>query len=67
MTAAELLQEARLEGEIEATWRWAWYKDGEQYVGSCGTKYTDAIAPLKKQLEELRAKRKTPNEAHKLA
>ena len=45
----------QIEGEIFATIRWAWWKDGRQWVGSCGTTLADALHPLeneKRQIEE---------------
>jgi len=33
-------------------WDWAWWKDGVQYVGSCGTTYKEALAELEKRLRE---------------
>jgi hypothetical protein len=40
------LAEARKEGEIEATRRWAHWKDGVQYVGTCGTTLAKALADI---------------------
>lgn len=30
---------------------YAWWKDGIQYVGSCGTKYKDAVKEIEDQKE----------------
>lgn len=37
---------ARKEGLKEGIWRYAWWKDGVQYVGTTGKTYADAIAEI---------------------
>jgi hypothetical protein len=32
-------------------WKWAYWKDGVQYVGSTGKLYSEALAELEKELE----------------
>lgn len=34
------------DGMREGVRRWAWWKDGQQYVGSCGTTLTAALAQI---------------------
>lgn len=43
------LQMARLQGYIEGLKAYAWWKDGTQYVGSCGTTLTEAIERAKRE------------------
>mgnify|MGYP001293447529 CR=1 FL=1 len=40
------------EGMIEGVRRFAWWKDGTQYVGSCGTTLQSAIDEIRKEQEE---------------
>jgi len=40
------IEAARREGFIEGLTEYAWWKDGEQYVGTCGTRLNDAIRAL---------------------
>lgn len=47
---SNLLQVANIKGQIEATRLWAHWKDGVQYVGSCGTTLEKALAPLELEL-----------------
>jgi len=44
---SESLQMAWLQGFIAGLHEYAWWKDGTQYVGSCGTTLVDAIARAK--------------------
>lgn len=54
--------EAYYRGIIEGTTRFAWWKDGVCYVGSCGTTLKDAIKRIENEmaarLESLYAVRK---------
>ncbi len=43
------LQMAWLQGYIEGLKAYAWWKDGTQYVGSCGTTLTEAIERAKRE------------------
>ena len=40
---SKVLQRAWLNGFIAGLAEYAWWKDGTQYVGSCGTTLTEAI------------------------
>ena len=42
------------QGFIEGLREYAWWKDGVQYVGTCGTTLTQAIERAKRQSEESR-------------
>ena len=42
---------ARLEGKKEGLRVFAWWKDGTQYVGSCGTTLKEALAKVDAELE----------------
>lgn len=42
----ELVNEAYFKGIREGLWRYAWYKDGVQYVGTCGTTLKQAQAKV---------------------
>lgn len=33
-------------------WKWAYWKNGVQYVGSTGKLYSEALAELEKELDE---------------
>ena len=37
---------AYYQGKKHGVWLFAWWKDGVQYVGTCGTTYVSAIAAL---------------------
>lgn len=37
---------AYIAGYKHALWLWAWWKDGEQMVGTCGTTYKEALAEV---------------------
>jgi hypothetical protein len=39
---------AYFHGLRDAIYAYAWWKDGEMQVGSCGTKYKDAISRVNK-------------------
>lgn len=43
------LNRQRREGIIEGMARFAWWKDGTEYVGTCGRTLKDAIADLEKE------------------
>lgn len=54
MNDAEI--KAYYEGVKEGLWRYAWWKDGVQYVGTTGTTLKEAVAKIDKELEkELRS------------
>jgi hypothetical protein len=36
---------------------YAWWKDGTQYVGTCGTKLKDAVAVVEVEIARIEAKR----------
>ncbi len=36
-------------GYVDAVTHFAWWKDGIQYVGSCGTRLADVLAHVEKQ------------------
>lgn len=38
-------------GLIEGVTRFAWWKDGTQYVGTCGTTLKEAIAEIEKEFQ----------------
>lgn len=38
------IQKATLEGYIDGLTAFAWWKNGVQYVGTCGTTWYDAVA-----------------------
>jgi hypothetical protein len=40
------------EGVIEGLTRYAWWKDGVQYVGTCGRTLQDAIVDVEKERED---------------
>ena len=40
-----------LEGYVTALTAYAWWKDGEQYVGTCGTTLADAIAQAREGVD----------------
>lgn len=42
-------QEAYKQGFIDGLKCFAWWKDGQEYVGTCGTKLEDAIAVVETQ------------------
>lgn len=37
------------EGLIDGVRRFAWWKDGVQYVGTCGRTYKEAIAEIERE------------------
>ena len=43
----EAIDDAQREGVIDGLTRYAWWKDGTQYVGTCGTTLKDAILEAK--------------------
>lgn len=45
--ASEVLAEVWLKGFIAGLKEYAWWKDGVQYVGSCGTTLAEAIERAK--------------------
>lgn len=45
------LENARLAGYLQALRDYAWWKDGVQYVGSCGTTLSEAIGRAKRENE----------------
>ena len=57
LTQEELMREQYLLGKLTATRDWAYWKDGVQYVGSCGTTLEKALAPIYKTLAQFEAKR----------
>jgi hypothetical protein len=38
-----------LRGMLDGMWRFAWWKDGEVYVGTTGTTYAQAVDDLLKE------------------
>jgi|ADurb_Leu_01_Slu_FD_contig_41_605458_length_2051_multi_2_in_0_out_0_4 hypothetical protein len=48
---------AFLEGVDLALWAYAWWKDGEQFVGSCGTKYYPIKKAITYEMERLSKRR----------
>lgn len=44
----DAIQKATLEGYIAGLTQFAWWKDGTQYVGTCGTTLSEAVAEAKK-------------------
>ena len=46
---SEALQGAWLQGYIEGLRAYAWWKDGVQYVGTCGDTLEEAIENVKKE------------------
>ena len=47
----EAIQAAWLAGHIDGLKAYAWWKDGVQYVGTCGTTLAQAIEEAEKQYE----------------
>jgi hypothetical protein len=45
---SEVLQKVWLEGYIAGIKSYAWWKDGVQYVGTCGRTLAEAIAEAEK-------------------
>lgn len=43
---------AYYQGKKAGIWLYAWWKEGAQHVGTCGTLYSDAVAELKYQEDE---------------
>lgn len=43
----QLKKEAYLEGKKDGISEYAWWKDGEQYVGTCGTTLKKALEKIK--------------------
>lgn len=41
-------------GYLAALEAFAWWKDGEMFVGNCGTKRSEVIAHIAKRLDHLR-------------
>jgi hypothetical protein len=60
MVSLELLKEltderirlAHLNGVIEGLRMYSWYKDGTQYVGTCGTTLKKAIEEVEKEYRD---------------
>jgi hypothetical protein len=50
MTKSQLA--AYREGYLYALWQFAWHKDGDTYVGSCGKTYRQAKAEFEDQYQE---------------
>lgn len=48
---SEAQQKAYLHGYIDGLRAFAWWKDGTQYVGTCGTTLNDAIAKAEAEFE----------------
>jgi len=46
---SEALQTAWLRGYIEGLKAYAWWKDGVQYVGSCGTTLSEAVSRARRE------------------
>lgn len=46
---SEALQTAWFQGHVHGLQEYAWWKDGVQYVGTCGTTLKDAIADAKEK------------------
>ena len=46
----EALQMAYIRGFLDGLREYAWWKDGEQQVGTCGTTLVEAIATAKLEL-----------------
>ena len=44
------LNRQRREGVIEGMTRFAWWRDGEEFVGTCGTRLKDAVAEVEKEI-----------------
>ena len=40
-------------GLEKGIWQFAWWKDGIQYVGTCGKLLKDIIKPIQNEIEEL--------------
>lgn len=57
LTQEELMREQYLLGKLTATRDWAHWKDGVQYVGSCGTTLEKALEPIYKTLAQFEARR----------
>jgi hypothetical protein len=45
-SAERLIRDALVRAEVGAVTRWAWWKDGIEYVGSCGTTRVTAIKEI---------------------
>ena len=50
----QAIKDAFLSGHIDGLRQYAWWKDGVQYVGTCGTTLTTAIDRAKTEAGELR-------------
>lgn len=61
LTEEEIRREQYLLGKLTATREWAHWKDGVQYVGSCGTTLEQALAPIHKKLAAFQSKRDNLN------
>lgn len=46
-------KEGYLDGATEWLTRYAWWKDGTQYVGSCGTTLKEALAQMRAEAKKL--------------
>lgn len=51
--AREVKEEIKRIKEVarKTLWKWAWWKDGSQWVGSCGTSYESAMKVLEEELK----------------
>jgi len=49
--AVDWVRRVQLDAAIDGLTRFAWWKDGKQYVGTCGTTLAQAIGDLRKELE----------------
>lgn len=43
-------KQIQFDAAVDGLTRYAWWKDGEQYVGTCGTKLKDAVTDLRREL-----------------
>lgn len=48
---SKYLKQAEFDGIVAGMTRFAWWADGEQQVGTCGTTLKQAIADLEKEME----------------
>ena len=47
--AIEIYEHAIRKAKIDAVTEWAWWKDGTQYVGTCGNTLATAINMIQKE------------------
>lgn len=50
----EQLRKAYLEGYLACLYDYAWWKDGEMFVGSTGKAYKTVAEPFQKELDKLK-------------